>query len=288
MGRIKIITSFMLLMIVGILSLQTQAFAGGGWPQEKGSGFFKLGQYMIYSGYYSTPAGDIVDITSTGFYSTSIYGEYGITDRFTVISYIPFFVRSTLNRVIDREGNLIQDGDYLNSFGDTDISFKYGIITGKPVVLAASFTLGIPLGESSGGRTGLLQAGDGEFNQMITLEASASSNSGKLYGTLLAGFNNRTNNFSEEIRYGIEVGYHLKKFWFINKVVGIKSLFNGDDKQIVNNGIFNNNMEYLSITPEISFEFGDNMGINVSTGFALYARKVLASPSFSLGAYFKL
>ncbi|MDW7695324.1 hypothetical protein R9C00_27950 [Flammeovirgaceae bacterium SG7u.111] len=277
-----------ILTIPFLLLIALSATAGGGWPQPKGGGFFKIGQYNIIANKYFTPAGDVVDITTTGYYATSIYGEYGITDKLTAIAYIPFFVRSTLNRLETPEGELVQEGDELNSFGDTNLTLKYGIFNKGPYVGALSLTFGLPLGESAGGSTGLLQSGDGEFNQMLSFDVSRSFGKGNTYATAMVGYNNRTNNFSDEIRYGVEGGLRLNKTWLILRINGIKPLETGNEDFVPNNGIFSNKIEYLAISPEINYNFNDKIGASVSGGFAAYGKRLLASPAFSFGVYMKI
>jgi len=282
-----------IIKLIGLFSLsllllsQHTSFAGGGWPQPKGSGYFKLGQYGIIANQYFTPAGDIVDITTTGYYSTFLYGEYGVTDRLTAVVYFPFFSRSTLNRIEDPTGELIQEGESVNSLGDTDISLKYNLINSS-IAVSASLTLGLPLGNPTGGASGLLQTGDGEFNQMLSIEASKSLSGGKTYVSAMLGFNNRTENFSDEIRYSLEGGLNAEKFWFIMRLYGITPLKNGNEEIVANNGIFSNNIEYISLSPEIVYQVKENWGINVGAGFAFNAKRVLAAPAFSAGVYLKI
>ncbi|MGK7396496.1 MAG: hypothetical protein ACNS62_18095 [Candidatus Cyclobacteriaceae bacterium M3_2C_046] len=272
--------SILFIMITG------QLFAGGGWTPEKGSGFVKLSQSMLLSDQFFSPAGDLVDITTTGIYSSSIYGELGITDRFTVIAYFPFFSRATLNRKETPEGELIEEGDHLNSLGDADLTFKYGLIQQKPLVLSASLTLGLPLGTNGGGRTGLLQTGDGEFNQMLTLEASHSFYPQNFYLSGLIGFNNRTNNFSDEIRYGLEIGFTPGKFIGVLRFYGVKPLMNGNDELLPINGVFNNNVEFLAVTPEINYMMTEKWGISLSFGGAFYGKNILANPNLVGGLFY--
>ncbi|MEN7550530.1 hypothetical protein AAG747_21600 [Rapidithrix thailandica] len=271
-----------------LISVPSISWAGGGWPQKKGKLYLKLGQYSILAKHYYSPAGHVLDITTTGYHATSLYGEWGITDKFTAIAYFPFFVRSTLNKVERPDGQLVQKGDELNSIGDADITLKYGILKAGPYVGALSLTLGVPLGEPSGGRTELLQSGDGEFNQMLTFELSRSFGKGHQYVSLLLGFNNRTENFSDEFRYGAEFGAKVKRFWLIARLYGIESFENGNEAIIANNGIFSNNLEYLSLSPEIAYEWSEQMGVSVGAGFALQGKRILADPSFSMGIYLKI
>jgi len=274
-------------LIFGLFLLTNGSIAGGGWPQGKGNMYFKLNQYVIVADRYFTPSGDVIDITTTGYYATSLYGEVGITDRLTATLYFPFFVRSTLNRIESPDGELIMEGDQLNSIGDTDIAMKYTFLQKKGYALSGSVLFGLPLGEPNGGRTMLLQSGDGEFNQLFQVDASKSLGSGKTYVSVYTGFNNRTNNFSDEIRYGAEFGYSFKGSWAIVRVQGIKSLMNGNADLISTNGIFSNNIEYVSITPEINYALNEQWGLSASIGLSPYAKRILAAPSYSLGVYWQ-
>lgn len=268
------------------LSIANTAIAGGGWPIPKGKGYLKLSQFVIRSDSYYSPVGDIIDISTASIYISSVYGEYGLTDRLGVTAYIPFFSRATLNEQVSSSGTLLAAGDAVNSLGDFDISLKYGLVVNKPIVVSATLTFGLPLGNDSGGDTQVLQTGDGEFNVMLGLEASRSFNQGKGYVSTLAAFNNRSDNFSDEIRVGFEVGYRVApKVSGALKVLSVNSLNNGSDLEAPSNGIFSNNIEYLAITPEVNYSLKDNLGISGAIGFAASGKRVLASPSYSLGVF---
>jgi len=275
--------------IILLCLVSASAFAGGGWPQPKKKGFFKLSQSILRSDQFFDADGNIIDITTVSLYTTSIYGEYGITDRLTGVVYAPIFVRSTLNEIKRRQSGDITPGDEVNSLGDFDIGIKYGLTPGKKIAVSIGLTLGLPLGETQGGDTELLQTGDGEFNQLIMLEASHSFYPKPIYATVGVGFNNRTDNFSDEFRYGIEVGYTgIKNLTAALKINSTVSFFNGDDEEAGNNGVFANNTEFFAITPEVSYDLGEKFGISASAGFAASGRRILASPNLGFGVYMKL
>jgi len=262
-------------------------FAGGGWPQPKRGGYFKLSQNFIRSSYFYAPDGSIVDITTIQLFTTSLYGEYGLTNRLTGLIYFPFFVRNTLNEIqYNQSGNTVP-GDSFQSMGDTDIGIKYGLIVNKPIVLSATLILGLPLGEPVGGSSQILQTGDGEFNQMIKFDASYSFYPKPVYVSAYTAFNNRTNNFSDEVRFGGEVGITLKKFIPILKLNIVQSLYNGNAEE-AQNGIFSNNTEYISPTIELNYQITDKIGLSGSGGFAFAGKNILAAPNWSLGVYLKL
>lgn len=263
------------------------SYAGGGWPQPKKHGYFKFGQNMILSSKYFGPGGSIVDITTIGLYTTSFYGEYGFTDRLTGIAYIPIFVRSTLNEVRFRQTGNVIPGDEFSSIGDAELGVKYGLITDKPVVVSASLVLGLPLGNTSGGESQILQTGDGEFNQMIRFDASHSFYPKNFYTSAYAAFNNRTNNFSDEVRFGLEIGGTFKKFIPILKLNVVQSLNNGGTAA-VQNGVFSNNTEYVSPSIELNYQMTERIGLSGSGAFAFSGQNILAAPNWGLGVYLKL
>lgn len=274
--------------LVGLLVLISFAsWAGGGWPQPKGKGYFKLAQNWIVSPFFYNPAGKVIDITTTSIFTTSLYGEYGFTNRLTGIAYFPFFVRATFNQVQYIQTNQFFPGDDFQSIGDTDIGLKYGLITDKPFVVSATILLGLPIGSTSGGNSKILQTGDGEFNQLVRIDVSHSFYPKPVYASAYVGFNNRTNGFSDEFRWGAEVGLTLKKFIPILKLNVVQSFFNGEGTAI-QNGIFNNNTEYFSPTLELNYQATEKWGISGSGGFAFGARNILAAPNWSMGVYVKL
>lgn len=281
----KILLAYLLFLIA------LSAMAGGGWPQPKSTFYLKLSQWWVISDQHFTNTGQIDPNLTRGAFNTSIYGEYGITDRLTGILYFPFFSRATINeQVSGTTGMLISEGDAVNSIGDADISLKYGLITNKPIVVSATLTLGLPLGNDSGGRDGSLQTGDGEFNQMITVDVSKSFKVGSLYPflTVSAGINNRTNNYSDEFRYGIEAGITFKKFTGIIRVLGIESMQNGEENfNAIGTSLFANNVEYMSFSPEVAYNFTEAFGISASYGTAFSGKLIYANPSYSVGVFLK-
>ncbi len=272
-----------------IFLIAANALAGGGWPQPKGKGYFKLSQSYLLSSKIFDGNGDVTDLVpSYGYFATSLYAEYGFTDRLTGILYMPFFARATKNELqYNQPGVPSEPGAALNSFGDTDIAIKYGLLTNKPIVVSATILFGLPLGDNGATNANVLQTGDGEFNQMLRVDASHSFYPKKFYVSAYGAFNNRTKGFSDEVRFGAEIGWTLKKFIPILKISTVHSLFNGD-VGVVQNGVFSNNIEFISPALELNYQLTDKVGISASMATALAARNILASPNFGIGVYLKL
>lgn len=277
------------ILSIFLFTVASFAIAGGGWTYKKGAGYFKIDQSVISANRFFAPNGDVVDITTISLYTTSLYAEYGLTDKWTAIAYVPFFVRSTLNEVRFRQSGNVQPGDEVNAFGDTNIGLKYGFFQDKPIVVATSLTFGLPLGETEGGDSKILQTGDGEFNQLLKIEASHSFYPKPIYASLVAGFNNRTSGFSDEVHIGGELGYSFPfGLTVIGKIYNVSSLFNGGAGDPPLSGVFSNNTEYLSFGPEIGYSPNKKVGISAAAGLAASGKRILAAPNYSAGIYISL
>ncbi|MCB0642441.1 MAG: hypothetical protein KDC44_12415, partial [Phaeodactylibacter sp.] len=178
--------------------------------------------------------------------------------------------------------------------GDTDIGLQYGLITKGPVVLSASLIFGVPSGNPSGGSDGRLQTGDGEFNQLLKLDAGIGFKLGdniNSYATVYAGVNNRTNCFSDEFRYGAEVGagWFSDRLYTIFRLYGIESFQNGAPTAPANStSLFANNSEFLTFSPEIAYNITDQWGVSATYATALSGKIIFANPSYAFGIFFKL
>lgn len=283
-----------ILLSAFLVLLTNMLLAGGGWPQPKNHGYFKLSQWWVISNQHFTDTGLLDPNVTTGTFNTSIYAEYGFTDRLTGIVYFPFFSRVYSNNIVSgTTGKVIIPGDAINAIGDTDISLKYGLIVNKPVAVSATLTLGLPFGETNGGNQGNLQTGDGEFNQMLVIDAGTGFKLGKAsaYSNAYFGFNQRNGGFSDEWRFGIEAGANLFKnrVTAIMRFYGVRSLQNGtrNDDDNAGTSFFANNSEHLTISPEIAYNINNNWGVSFTYGKAVSGKLIFANPSYSVGVFYK-
>lgn len=270
--------------ILFILALTSQlpALCGGGWTQEKENGFYMISQRMIAGSYYFNRDRIVVGSPALSAFTTNFYGEYGITNKLTASLYTPFLTALNRDGGIDSLGNIFL-ADKAIGFGDIDLALKYQVWN-KGVNVAVSLIGGINSGNFNAGQTGTLHLGDGEFNQMLKVDASKGFNKG-VFSTLFLGFNNRTKGFSDEIHYGGELGFVKNKFIGIVKIYGRQSLMNEPRKDSSIPGIYSDNLEYFSISPQILYKLKGNIGLMAEAGFAVFGRNIIAAPSFSLGVY---
>ncbi|MEM1324314.1 MAG: hypothetical protein AAGI23_00090 [Bacteroidota bacterium] len=280
------------LVLALMLTVTSTALAGGPWPQPKGGYYLKLSEWWVVFDEHFTDSGETDPNVTTGIYNTFLYGEYGVTDRATVLFNGALFSRNVMNNLRSSTTNeVIAKGEGLNSIGDIDVGLKYGLTKpGAALPVSASIILGLPTGATAGGELGNLQTGDGEFNQMIQIDAGQGFKVGKspAYASAYTGFNNRTNGFSEEFRYGAEVGIGLvdQKLWLNTKLNVIESLKNGDTAATTNStNIFANNTEFKSVAFEANYFVTKNVGISASYATVFYGEIIAAAPSYNVGVF---
>ena len=278
---------FVLLILCCSVSL-----VAGPWPQKKGNGYFKLYEFWLKFDQHYTSNGEIDPNATLGLYNTAFYGEYGLSDRFTLVANVPVYSRNVINNQISgTRGDVIIPGEAIGGLGDTDLGLRFGLSKpGASLALSTTLTLGLPLGESAGGEQMNLQTGDGEFNQMLMFEAGKSLGSGG-YVSAGLGVNNRTNGFSDEFRYNLEGGIAIadQRIWLIGRLQGSKSFKNGDTAETITSAsIFSNNAEYLSLGGEVNVYVTKKFGVSAGVAGALSGRIIAAAPAYTAGVFFDL
>jgi len=247
----------------------------GAWTQRRGQGYYEVKFHFIRADRFYEPSGRIVAIPRLAEYTTGFYGEYGLTDWLTLIGDLPVYKRITFF------------GAAVSGIADVDIGARVGLIRVGPTVLSAGLKLGLPIGDYTQ-ENGLL-TGDGEFNQIFSLQLGHSFYPKPLYFTGEAGVNNRTNGYSDEFRYEAEIGYTIGNNLTINfKVNGVESFKNGDDAVRGGmGGLYANNQSYLAYGPGVFYNFYKNFGVNTRAAFATRGQNVLARPAFFFGIFLK-
>jgi len=160
------------------------------------------------------------------------------------------------------------------------------------VKLAVTANFGLAFGTEQGGIQGGLQTGDGEYNQLLQVDLGVPFQLGNtpFYSNFYSGINNRTENFSDEVRFGAEVGAGLlqKKLWLIAKLDGIQSLQNGSLDGSTSTGVFANNSEILSYSIGASYYFTKRFGVSAEFTAPITGEITFSAPSYSAGLFWDL
>jgi len=284
--------AFMMMITFSSLNLS----AGGPWTQKKGKGFFKLSEWWVVFDQHFNAQGEIKKNRTTGVYNTSLFGEYGLNDKWTGIVNANVFARNYTNNLVSGStGQILSEGEELNAIGDIDLGIKYGLTKpGAKFPIAASVYFGIPSGKTDAGSTGILQTGDGEFNQMILIDfGKGISLSPKIsaYVTAFGGFNHRTNGFSNELRYGSElgIGFFNQRLWLVGRIYGVESMKNQGLGEPFNPfSIYENNSEYGSMAIEVNGYVTKRWGLSFGNATAFHGEIIAGRSSFTGGVFYDL
>jgi protein XagA len=254
------------------------------WTKAQGSGFYKLDFSRIGAMDVYNTKSEVIPFRSITNSITSFYGEYGVSNKFTLIGYIPFLINNQLGELKSTAGVILSPSTAETNFGDIDLGFRYQLYNKNGISLSANLLLGLPTGNSTQ-KDGLL-TGDGEFNQILKLAIGTGKT--RWWTQADVGFNNRTKGFSDEFRYDFEFGYKFfnDRLLTILKLNGIESLDNGTAKENIV-GVFSNNVEFAGVGPEVLYYVNDkkNIGVSLRIAGSLKGRNILAAPSFAVGVF---
>lgn len=260
------------------------------WTKNKGEGYYKVSFWSLNYDQHFNQEGHIVDNPDRSFFNTNIYAEYGLSNTWNLKAYIPFFSKATTNVSIGTIADQNTSEESLNSIGDIDLGVTYGILNKNSWALSASLSLGIPTGDNADGLASSLQTGDGEFNQLLQVNLGKTFSIFGLnsYGKVYMGFNQRTRNFSDEFKTGLELGSALidNSLWLIIRSDINESFQNGSRSNANAEGnIFANNIEYISLGAEAAYYITNTFGISLAYTSALRGRIIAANPVLSGGLF---
>jgi len=276
-------------LVIGLFLFGVESAVAGPWPQQRGVGYYKLGFGFVRATTFIEPNGNRISIPTLADYTFSFYGEHGLTDRLTVVVYVPFIQRLTLNRQVGREtGAVYFEGDEKTGIADADLGVRFGLFQVGNTVMSASLNLGLPIGDHK--QQSGLWTGDGEFNQRVSLGVGHSFYPAPAYVAFEAGVNNRTEGYSDEFRYDLEAGYTFRnRLTTIVKLRGLEPFRNGDDDVSGGTGgLYANNQRFLAYRFEIGYGITRNVGFSLGIEGATRGQTILSAPAYSTGVYMSL
>jgi protein XagA len=268
----NVLKSFFCFLLVG----QAILLNGQAWTKAKGEGFFKADYSFIRSNKLLNNDSKIVDADKIANNVFGIYGEYGLANKITVFGYVPAIVANQ---------NATKNQNF-TGIGDIDLGLRIALPVGK-IAMSINASIGLPVGTND--RIDFLNTGDGEMNQIVKL--AAGSGGTKWWTQASIGFNNRTKNYSDEIRADFEIGYKLlgEKLLAILKINSVKSRDNGT-VPINPYGLYSNNVGYVGVGPELLYYLNSSKSAGISGRFAgaFSGRNTQAAPQASIGFFLQV
>jgi hypothetical protein len=278
-----------ILLGVGIFCTSLGLQAQSGWTKAKKEGFYQLSFNRFSSDEYFTLAGDQLKTNEFTQNSLVLYGEYGLTDKLTVIANWPLQV-----------WNGFSSTETVSGLGDLRLEFKQALLK-KYLPLSIAIAPEIPIGKANNFAQSKLNdfesinlpSGDGEFNVWTTLAASFSLPNAPLYGNLYGAYNYRTQyqgvTFTDQFGVGIELGYKVADLvWINSRVNGLTPV---KDVLIATDFVRGDGTAYTS------YSFGAAIPIykqiNLSLNYRNFAdfifdrKNLYSAGTFSIGVYYE-
>lgn len=259
------------------------------WTQEKGKFYTQLSFSTIpdYDEIYSDPDYQLErNITDN---TLQLYGEYGLSNKTTLIANIPIKLIKTDELV--RSSSVANDvifttADSKTAIGNIAVGLKHKFVDKKWLV---SGQFNIEANTGSFDTASGIRSGQDAWTFTPTINIGRSFESFYIQG--FAGVDLKTNSYSSNFKIGGEIGTKiLDKVSLIGFIDVVHSFNNGDVAIPINNkftALYVNNQEYTAIGLKTIGEFTNNFGGLLSIGGALSGNNVAKQVVFTVGVYHK-
>ena len=261
------------------------SFSQSGFTREKKNLFVKADYQFYNSEDYNNNSGTKIKTSKFSQKTFSLYGEYGISNRFAINANIPFF-----------RLNGYETTNTVGGFGDVAVELKYALKKGK-FPIALSIAPSLPTGTKqllANSKTNSfdridLPSGDGEFNVWTTAAISHSFYPKPMYASAFTSFNYRTKykerNFQNQFQTGIEFGYKfVNKLWLSGKVFVLTGV---GPQPVFADFIRGDGSSFTGVTINTMYELGKHLGLTAQyfrcNSLIVDARNNYAAGTFSFG-----
>ncbi len=227
-----------------------------------------------------------------------LYGEYGLTEKTTLIANIPLkyldfkesenniaSLKSTNEAISDLSSVQFAKGGKLTGLSNMEFGFRHLIlkkkliVSGQFMVMANSIQSDVDKGLRTGYDAMALKPG-----------VSIGYSQDKYYSQAYLGFEYFNNDYSDRIKAYLEAGYKFKnRLWLIGYLDILASLKNGDYDTApeVWAGLYLNDQEYIGIGIKVIYEVNDKLGVTFNPGGAISANHLPKSPAITFGVFSK-
>ncbi len=260
------------LAILILLFTSINFFAQSPWTKNKDEGYLQL-SYTTISNYDKLfGKSDIALPRKISDNTLQLYGEYGISDKTTLVANLPLKMLSGINDKI--------------MVGNMQIGIKHNFYKKKWLL---SGQLNVEMNTSEYDATSGLRSGYDAWTFTPMFLAGRGFNS--WYIQAFTGVDIRTNDYSSNFKLGGEIGYKaIDWLWIAGFLDGVASLKNGDvvlPAQNLATGLYVNDQSFAGFGLKFIGEFNDKFGANIGFGGAFAGRNVAKAPALSFGLYHK-
>jgi len=263
-------------------------FSQSPWTRKKGEFYTQLSFSTISN--YDEIFGDPDyfthrEITDNTF---QFYGEYGISDKTTIIINAPFKNIKTSD-LTNETGfdTLITTSETINAFGNIELGLKHNFFYKKWLITGQ---LNIEFNTSTYDALSGIRTGFDAFTFTPLINFGRGYN--KTYFQAFTGFNFRTNDYSSNFKIGGEGGFKIiDNIWLIGFLDFVISLNNGNYEVPLENALtalYVNDQEYTAFGLKAIGEITPNFGIIAGFGGAFSGNNVAKEAAINVGIYYKI
>ncbi len=264
------------------------AYSQSPWTQKNGEFYSQFGYSTIpnYTRIFGDPDYNTERKISDNTFQ--LFGEYGISDKTTLLVNIPFKNVSSGDLTFpDETENILTEKKTINSFGNIEIGVKQNFFNKKWLI---SGQLNVELNTSTYDEYSGLRTGYDAFTFTPLVNIGRGFN--KLYVQAFTGFALRSNSYSSNFKIGAEAGAKiLNTVWIIGFLDIITSFDNGDFILPVENtltGLYVNNQEYSAYGLKAIGEITPEFGVIAGFGGAFSGNNVAKQAAYNFGIYYKI
>ena len=266
----------------------TIGYSQSAWVKTKGELYSQL-SYNDISNYKRLFNKNGRDLFTSRFISDrtiQLYGEYGFTNKLTIVGAIPIKALK-VGKIVSEYGSFptIKEGSLI-ALGNIDFGVRY-LLLRKKVNLTTQVQIGFPT-SSYDSNTGL-RSGINSF--VVNPSISIGKGRGNWFLQGSVGLLLRTNNYSNGAKIYAEGG---RKFfdhlWVIAFVDIVDSFEDGDlveSRENIETSLNLNNSEYKGYGMKLIVEVNDELGLTAAFGGAFSAHLEAKKASYNFGIYYK-
>lgn len=190
-----------------------EACLAGPWTRPRGGHYTKLAASYLYTDTEFDHEGDEVPLLTTNplvqsaayrEVALSAYVEYGITDRWTLVSALPFKILTSRRTEISELADLVRDVDVTNAgLSDLSIGMRRGLVSG-PRPVSVEVIGKVPLGYDAEPDNDGPALGSGHADLAASLAAGASARG--LYATASGTYRVRGGPLADDFGFSAQLG----------------------------------------------------------------------------------
>ena len=278
-----------ILISIVIIIFHHSVLAQSPWARSKSGFYAQLGYNFIptYGTLFGKDGEDIILDHEVSEQQIQLYGEYGLSNKTTLILSLPYVINERGASNPDSPLMFaVEDTGSISGLGNTRFAVRHQFLNGH-VALAGTMLVGLPAPADYQPFTELSTGYDALLIQPMI---SIGKGFGRYYAYGYGSYGFRSNDYSHFLNLGVEGGAQLGHFWVIAFSEWLYSLENGSrglPGLDVLTGLNANDQGWFSFGLKAIWQINRFTGITVSGAGAFGGQYVPKSPGIGISAYFK-